>query len=285
MTCRGGSVTLAGPISGTGNVVVEGGGTATFRAAGANTYTVRTTIHQGSTLQIGSGGSNSALTDSSDIIDNGSLVFYRSGVVSYSGTISGSGNVVIAGGGTVTLSGSNTLHRRRGYSPAASSRGWKPRPVFQRANQRRPQRHRGLDRTASPPSEDSQDSEDTGGGSGLAIRQTGAAATRRIPPWARPTELLYDLQATSVTDCDGNDINYDADDNYTDAYSISPDGKTVTVNSADAIPADGGDGQHEHLRGRFGRQRRPGGLGGDLQYQHLIPRPPTAARPGITTGQ
>ncbi len=78
-----------------------------------------------------------------------------------------------------------------------------------------------------------------GSGSGLSIQQTSGGGDTQDTPVAGPTQLLYDLQATSVTDSDGNDLNYDADDNYTDAYSISPDGKTVTVNSADAIPADG----------------------------------------------
>ena len=57
--------------------------------------------------------------------------------------------------------------------------------------------------------------------------------------------------------------------NFTDAYTISPDGKTVTLNSADAIPA-GRDGPDEHLRRRLGRQRRPGRLGGGLQPEHVF---------------
>ena len=70
------------------------------------------------------------------------------------------------------------------------------------------------------------------GGSGLSTQQTGGTGQT-----TGPTQLLYDLQAADVTDGSGEDLDYDSSGNYTGVYTISPDGKTVTLNSANAIPA------------------------------------------------
>ena len=104
------SLTLAGVISGSGALNVNGGGTLTLTAT--NTYSGGTTISSG-TLQIGTdvtGLSPTSTTGSiaGNILDNANLTFSRSNASSYSGVISGSGNLTVTGGGTFTLSGLNT---------------------------------------------------------------------------------------------------------------------------------------------------------------------------------
>ena len=235
-----GTTTISAVVAGGNGLFVTGPGTLVLTATSA--YTGGTTIDQGSTLQIGSGGTAGSINaDAGDgIVDNGSLIFDRSdNPAPYTGAISGSGNVVVAGGGTVTLSGGNTF--TGGTVIASGTLALDGSPALSSSGQISVGRSGTVDLTGllTLPSQNTQDSDDTGGGSGLSIQQTGGGGDTEDTPVAGPTELLYDLQATSVTDSNGNDLNYDADDNYTGAYTISPDGKTVTVNSADAIPADG----------------------------------------------
>ncbi|MBY0502257.1 MAG: autotransporter domain-containing protein, partial [Alphaproteobacteria bacterium] len=96
--------TVAGIISGTGSVVIGGGGTLTLTAA--NTYSGGTQVRDGGTLvgtttsiPVGKGVSFSA----------GNLNFNQTTAGTYSGGISGSGSVLVTGqGAAVTLTGTNT---------------------------------------------------------------------------------------------------------------------------------------------------------------------------------
>ena len=72
---------------------------------GGSTYTGGTTITAG-TLQIGNGGPTGNII--SNVTDNGSLIFNRSGNVTFKAIISGSGNLAQNGSGTTILGGTNT---------------------------------------------------------------------------------------------------------------------------------------------------------------------------------
>ncbi len=97
-------------ISGSGAVVVSGQGTQVL--TGTNTYTGPTTINGISTLQLGNGaaGNDGNITASSGILDNGTLIFDRSGAVSSGVPIGGSGNVQVSGAGSQILTGVNTYN-------------------------------------------------------------------------------------------------------------------------------------------------------------------------------
>ena len=94
---------FTGIISGSGTVTQAGTGTTIL--TGTNTYTGGTLI-SGGTLQLGNGGASGSIVG--NIVDNGALVFDRSGVLSIAGVISGSGTVTQAGTGTTILTGINT---------------------------------------------------------------------------------------------------------------------------------------------------------------------------------
>ncbi|MEI6603709.1 MAG: autotransporter-associated beta strand repeat-containing protein [Verrucomicrobiota bacterium] len=80
--------------------------------SGANTYTGDTTVSAG-TLQLGNGGTSGSLSLSSAIVNNASLVFNRSDIltqgIDFSSLISGTGGVTQAGSGTTILNGTNTF--------------------------------------------------------------------------------------------------------------------------------------------------------------------------------
>ena len=80
--------------------------------SGANTYTGDTTVSAG-TLQLGNGGTSGSLSLSSAIVNNASLVFNRSDIltqgIDFSSLISGTGGVTQAGSGTTVLNGTNTF--------------------------------------------------------------------------------------------------------------------------------------------------------------------------------
>ena len=80
-----------------------GAGTTILTAA--NTYSGGTTISAG-TLQLGDGGADGSILG--DVLDNGTLAFNRSDVVTFAGTISGSGGVAQIGAGTTILTAANT---------------------------------------------------------------------------------------------------------------------------------------------------------------------------------
>lgn len=94
---------FSGTISGNGGLAIAGG---SLELDGANTYTGLTTIDAGAALQVGGGGTGGSIAG--DIVDNGSLKFDRSDVLSYGGVISGAGSVMQAGKGTLVFAGDNT---------------------------------------------------------------------------------------------------------------------------------------------------------------------------------
>lgn len=101
----GSSFTNSNVISSFGEVVKEGPGTQIF--TGDNSYSGTTTINAG-TLQVGNGGTTGSLGTSTQIVNEGSLVFNRSNDLGVAGAIEGAGSVTQAGTGAVTLSGFNT---------------------------------------------------------------------------------------------------------------------------------------------------------------------------------
>ena len=74
---------------------------------GSNTYTGPTTITAG-TLQIGNGGSAGSIGGTSDVTNNGTLVFNHSNTVTVSQAISGNGALVQLGPGALVITTSNT---------------------------------------------------------------------------------------------------------------------------------------------------------------------------------
>jgi autotransporter-associated beta strand protein len=104
--------TYSGVIAnGAAGMTVTKTGAGTQILTGANTYTGTTTISNGS-LQLGNGGTTGALSASSTITNNGTLVFNRSDTLTqgtdFASVISGSGAVTQAGTGTTILTGANT---------------------------------------------------------------------------------------------------------------------------------------------------------------------------------
>ncbi|MFG1295575.1 autotransporter-associated beta strand repeat-containing protein [Xanthobacter variabilis] len=93
------TLTLAGVISGNGQLTKSGSGT--LVVTGANTFAGGTVIAAG-TLQIGDGGTAGTITG--DLVNNGTLVFNRSDAYTFTGAITGSGDVAFTGGGTVSFS-------------------------------------------------------------------------------------------------------------------------------------------------------------------------------------
>ena len=96
------AMTLAAPISGTGNIEKLGSGTLIL--TGDNSYSGSTTISAG-TLQLGNGGATGSIIG--NVTDNGTLAFDRSDSVTFTGSISGTGAVTQNGTGTVTLTAAN----------------------------------------------------------------------------------------------------------------------------------------------------------------------------------
>jgi fibronectin-binding autotransporter adhesin len=99
---RSDSVTFAGVIKGTGNLVQLGSGTLVLN--GNNSYSGGTTISAG-TLQIGNGGTTGSIIG--NVIDNAALVFDRRDTVTFGGIVSGAGKLVQLGTGNVILAGNN----------------------------------------------------------------------------------------------------------------------------------------------------------------------------------
>ncbi len=112
-----GSTTLNGVISNsaTGSVAltINSAGTGATVFAGASTYTGTTTVTAG-TLQFGDGtsGHDGVNIGSTQIVNNGSVIFNRAADSSYGGVISGSGSLTVAGNSTLTLTGVQHIHRR-----------------------------------------------------------------------------------------------------------------------------------------------------------------------------
>jgi autotransporter-associated beta strand protein len=95
---------IVGNVSGGASLTVSGSGIQVL--SGDNTYTGGTTISSGATLQIGNGNTKGSVIG--NVVDNGTLRFYRLDSSTFANTISGSGSVVQAGIGTTILTGTNT---------------------------------------------------------------------------------------------------------------------------------------------------------------------------------
>ncbi|WP_439500056.1 autotransporter outer membrane beta-barrel domain-containing protein [Bosea sp. (in: a-proteobacteria)] len=96
-------VTFTGVVSGTGTLAQVGSGTTVLTAN--NTYTGGTTITAG-TLQLGNGGTTGSILG--DVLNNGTLAFNRSDVVTFPGVVSGTGSLAQIGSGTTVLAANST---------------------------------------------------------------------------------------------------------------------------------------------------------------------------------
>lgn len=100
---RADDFTFGIPISGTGGLLMQGGGRLILTSS--NSFTGTASVASG-TLAVGNGGTAGSLTG--DIANAGAVVFNRSDAVTYAGAFSGTGTVVKAGVGTLSLTGSST---------------------------------------------------------------------------------------------------------------------------------------------------------------------------------
>ena len=96
-------------------------GAATLILAADNSYAGGTTINSG-TWQVGNGGATGSV-GTGPVLDDGALVFNRSGTVAVPGAITGTGSLTQDGvaGGTLVLTGAEHLcgrdnHRFRGFA-------------------------------------------------------------------------------------------------------------------------------------------------------------------------
>lgn len=104
-----GTFIFNGDLSGTGGVI-RNSTSSKLIFAGTNTYTGDTTINAG-TLQIGNDAATGSL-GTGDVINNGTLRFDRTGILSVPNAITGTGSVQIdcpINAGTVVFSGTNTF--------------------------------------------------------------------------------------------------------------------------------------------------------------------------------
>lgn len=83
--------------------------------AGDNAFNGALTINQGG-VQIGNAGATGSIPASSNVVNQGSLRFNRTGNVTFTNVISGSGSVSQLGSGEVVLSGNNTFTGPLGLS-------------------------------------------------------------------------------------------------------------------------------------------------------------------------
>jgi fibronectin-binding autotransporter adhesin len=88
-----------------GPVMVAKQGTGRLILTGTNTYTQGTYI-TGGTLQVGNGGTTGSILG--DIVNGGTLSFYRSDAITFDGVVSGAGTLSQNGTGTLTLTNANT---------------------------------------------------------------------------------------------------------------------------------------------------------------------------------
>lgn len=106
---RSANYVFANTVSGAGSVGVGGG--ATITVTGALNQTGGTVIAQGSTLQIGNGGSTGSLAGdvTTDFMGTtGTLAFNHSDAVTFDGVVSGTGALSQVGTGLLSLTGAST---------------------------------------------------------------------------------------------------------------------------------------------------------------------------------
>jgi fibronectin-binding autotransporter adhesin len=93
-----------------------GGGSVGLGKLGAGTmiltsdqgYSGTTTIHAG-TLSLGNGGTTGSISNTANVVANGTLQFNRSDAMEFDRTISGTGGILKSGANTVTLSADNSF--------------------------------------------------------------------------------------------------------------------------------------------------------------------------------
>ncbi len=104
------NLTLAGDISGSGSLTVNGDGVSnkTLAITGTDTYSGGTTISSGSYLQVGTNGTAGSISGNVAMVGNSRLSFFRSDNITFSGVISGAGYLSQQGGGILTLTNTNT---------------------------------------------------------------------------------------------------------------------------------------------------------------------------------
>ncbi len=104
LTLESGTLKDVQEINGGGAVTKSNTGTLTL--LGTNTYTGATTISAG-TLQVGNGGTSGTL-GSGNVINNATMAFNRSDLLTVANNVSGTGVVNQTGSGTTVVSGVNT---------------------------------------------------------------------------------------------------------------------------------------------------------------------------------
>ena len=108
VTVAASTLTVGGPVSGTGALTITGGGTLLLTAS--NNYSGGTTITAG-TLQLGTGqnGQDGSINGTSGVSNNATLAYNLYGNQTAAYAISGSGSLYKTGPGTLTLSGSSSF--------------------------------------------------------------------------------------------------------------------------------------------------------------------------------
>lgn len=111
LTVAGGTLATVGNLtvgaSGTGRLAISGSGVVVVGGTLAKGSKGTIVLNPGGTLQIGSGGEGGSLA--TDITNNGTLVFNRSGSSSCAVAIGGAGGLMKRGDGVLSLTGSNGL--------------------------------------------------------------------------------------------------------------------------------------------------------------------------------
>lgn len=102
------SVTDGSAVGNQGRVIQQGTNSVVI-LTGNNSYPGTTTINANSTLQVGNGGSSGTI-GSGGIVNNGTLIFDRSGTLSNTNAISGTGLLLQKGSGTVVLTSTNNTY-------------------------------------------------------------------------------------------------------------------------------------------------------------------------------